>query len=102
MAFLGGLLSSALPFLGNALKGAIGGVAQAVQRGGGIGDVLKGAGVGALSGLVGQGDQQERIEPQPVRDAPEFKPKPPKPISRPRIKVPQMIYRKKKKAKARR
>jgi len=95
MAFLGGLLSSALPYLGRALSGAVSGVSSALQRGGGIGDVLKGAGLGALSGVVGQPDETPRIEPRPVYDAPEAKPQRAAPVRRPRVSVPQMLHRKK-------
>jgi hypothetical protein len=93
MAMLGSLFSGALPFLGNALRGGISGLAQAVQRGGGIGDALKGGALGALSGLVGQPDQEERMQPKAIRDAPEFEPSNPKLIQR--IRVPQMFKKKK-------
>ena len=90
-ALLGGLLSSALPFIGRALTGAVSGVSSALQKGGGFGDVLKSGALGALSGVVGQPDQQERIEPRPIRDAPEAEPQRAVPVRRPRISVPQMI-----------
>lgn len=99
MAFLGGLLSSALPYLGRALTGAIGGVSSAIQRGGGIGDVLKGAGLGALQGVVGQPDPTPRIEPTPVHNAPSAEPQQAQPVRRPRISIPQMLHRKAKKKK---
>jgi len=108
MAFLGPLLASvlpmALPILGRAVSGALGGVAQAVQRGGKGIDVLKGAGVGALSGLVGQGDQQERIEPRPVYDAPEHQMAEPRPIRHKtaKVKLPKLVQHKKKKKAGRR
>jgi hypothetical protein len=99
MSFLGGLLSSALPYLGRALSGAVSGVSSALQKGGGFGDVLKGGALGALSGVVGQPDETPRVEPRPVYDAPEAEPRRAVPVRRPRISIPQMIHmRKKKKA----
>ena len=97
MAFLGPLLSSALPYLGRAVSGAISGVSSALQKGGGIGDVLKSGALGALSGVVGQPDETPRIEPRPIRDAPEAEPQRAIPVRRPRISVPQMLHLKKKK-----
>lgn len=59
MAFLSGLLSSALPFIAKGVGGALSGALGAVQRGEGLGGALKGAALGGLSGLV----EQPALEP---------------------------------------
>jgi len=102
MAFFGPLLGAALPFLGRALQGAVGGVAKAVQRGGSIGDVLKGGALGALSGAVGQPDETPMVEPKEVYDAPVHKPSNPRTVPQRKIKIPQMMFGRKKKSKSRR
>ena len=66
MAFLTGLLSSALPFIAKGVGGALSGALGAVSRGEGIGGALKGAALGGLGGLVGQPEPQPMIEPKPV------------------------------------
>jgi hypothetical protein len=98
MAFLPGLLASAIPFLGRTISGAVSGLAKGIERGEGVGGVLKETGLGALHGAIGQPDDERRVDPKPVKNAPEHKAKEPKVVKhkgRAKVKVPHMVKRKK-------
>lgn len=100
MAFLGPLLAGSLPFLGRAITGALGGVGSAIQRGGGIGDVLKGATLGALQGGLGIGQpatDEPRIQAKPIYNPSSDYEQEPQPVRRKKFIIPMM--RKKSKVK---
>lgn len=113
MAFLPGLIGAGLPFLGKAvpyigkaLKGAIGGLVKGLEGDEPVGQVLKQTGVGALTGLIGEGDVEHRKAPKAIHDAKEYVELEPKPVKEkshhPKVKVPKLVKHKGRGQKAKR
>jgi len=93
MAFLGPLLAGSLPFLGRALSGAVKGVSSSLQKGAGIGDILKGATLGALQGGLGIGEaavDEPKVRAKPVYNPSSDYEKEPQPVRRKKFIFPTM------------